>query len=449
MEVFVTKVADYLVSQSWQVIVLFVLVAATCWALRKCSAHWRYLLWLIVLAKCLVPGMISVPLAVLPHEEKSPAKAAVSSPVPVVPASPALKPVPVKATAVKPERAPEDLRTAFDAASPISASPPVATSPSMESSRIMDLSWRNWIALIWFAGVLLFVGYLVVRAWSIQRRLIRSRQTVDEPTQTKVAALAERLGLKVTPRIYMVNGIAQPFVWGWLRGSIYLPMQFLSTATAEQQQAILTHELAHVTRCDAAINLLQILVQAVFFFHPLVWWTNRQIRREREKCCDEFVLASSVANPKQYSQAIVGALVAEYEASQPIPSLAIAGRLKNIEERIQAILSPNRRFYRRPTWAAIVTAVCLIACGMPTAFFLRARADSSRPKTAESPQSRPPSATKTDEATNSQNGLIDMEHWKPGHVLDFCVINAKTKEPLSDVKLLIMFSAQEKELTEK
>ena len=61
-----TTVTDYLVSQSWQLLVVFVLVAAACWGLRKASAHWRYLLWLVVLAKCLTPAPISVPLAVLP-----------------------------------------------------------------------------------------------------------------------------------------------------------------------------------------------------------------------------------------------------------------------------------------------------------------------------------------------------------------------------------------------
>lgn len=65
------SVADYLVCQSWQIPAVFALVAAACWGLRKASADWRYLLWLVVLAKCLVPGLISVPLAVLPPKTAS------------------------------------------------------------------------------------------------------------------------------------------------------------------------------------------------------------------------------------------------------------------------------------------------------------------------------------------------------------------------------------------
>ena len=135
----------------------------------------------------------------------------------------------------------------------------------------------------------------------------------------------------------------------------------------------MTHELAHVARWDAAVNLVQILVQAVFFFHPLVWMANRQIRRERERCCDEMVIAGLGTDPKQYGEAIVSVLVAEYQATQAAPSLAVAGRLNNIEQRIQTILNPNRRFCRRPSPMAVATAVLTAVVVLPTALVLTAR----------------------------------------------------------------------------
>ena len=63
MEAISNTVADYLVQQSWQLPVVFGLVLAGTWGLRKASAHWRYLLWLIVIAKCLTPPMLSLPLS--------------------------------------------------------------------------------------------------------------------------------------------------------------------------------------------------------------------------------------------------------------------------------------------------------------------------------------------------------------------------------------------------
>ena len=125
------------------------------------------------------------------------------------------------------------------------------------------------------------------------------------------------------------------------------------------------------------MNLVQIVVQSLFFFHPLVWWANRQIRRERENCCDETVIAGLGADPRQYGQAIVDTLAAEYESSQPVPSLAVTGRMKNIEKRIETILSPNRRFLRRPSRMAVVTVVLLAACAAPTALVLTVRGESA------------------------------------------------------------------------
>ena len=66
MEALLTRVADYLWRQSWQIALLVLAVALASWALRHRSAHVRYLLWLLVLAKCLTPSMVQVPLAVLP-----------------------------------------------------------------------------------------------------------------------------------------------------------------------------------------------------------------------------------------------------------------------------------------------------------------------------------------------------------------------------------------------
>ncbi|HUU58711.1 MAG TPA: hypothetical protein VMZ50_04145, partial [Phycisphaerae bacterium] len=61
------ETANYLLRQSWQIAAVIGVVAAAAWVLRRSSAHWRYLLWLVVLAKCLVPPLLTVPLGVLPE----------------------------------------------------------------------------------------------------------------------------------------------------------------------------------------------------------------------------------------------------------------------------------------------------------------------------------------------------------------------------------------------
>jgi len=419
MEPLLTTVADYLACQSWQILAVFAMVAAACWGLRKASAHWRYLLWLVVLAKCLAPGVISVPVAVLPQKAESQQASPVSMHAPVV------------AAAAESEMAIRDSEPV--AAAVMTAQQDAAAPSGIHAARTIsttDVTVSDWLAMAWMAGVGLFLTLVSIRAWTTHRRLRRTRRPADAELRAMVAALAGRLGLKKIPAIHVVDGIAQPFVWGWLRGNIYLPAQFSGAGTREQRQAILAHELAHVARWDAAANVVQIVAQAVFFFHPVVWWTNRQIRREREKCCDEIVIAGLGADPRQYGEAIVNALVAEYEARGPIPSLAVAGGLKNIEERIKTILNPDRRFYRRPSWAAVATVVLLAACAVPTALVLTARGNQAEPPSGPASKSAVDAPAKAENKRPSADAGAAGD-WKPGQVLDLRVINAKTKEPLS------------------
>jgi len=94
MENYLSTITNYLLTQSWQIAALVAIIAALSLALKNRSAHIRYLLWLIVLAKCLVPPLLTVPLAVLPQDK----------PVPVfeIAAMPKVEPLPLPSTPVPP-----------------------------------------------------------------------------------------------------------------------------------------------------------------------------------------------------------------------------------------------------------------------------------------------------------------------------------------------------------
>jgi len=153
------------------------------------------------------------------------------------------------------------------------------------------------------------------------------------------------LKLRGRPRLCLIRGISQPFVWGIIRGCIYLPQGFAGQGTAQQRRLVIAHELAHVLRWDALANFSQVLIQAIFWFHPLVWWLNRIIRHEREKCCDEMAIASLRVDSREYGSAIVDRLATHFEPASPSSSLAISGRAKDLEDRIKSIL--RSRYSRR------------------------------------------------------------------------------------------------------
>ena len=198
------------------------------------------------------------------------------------------------------------------------------------------------------------------------------------------------------PRIWLLEDISQPFVWGVLRGSVYLPADFVGLSGSDQQRSVLAHELCHIARFDAGVNLLQVMAQAVYWFHPFVWWSNRKIRQEREKCCDEMAIVHLNTPPEHYTGAIVDTLAAERRSGHPIPSLAIVGSVKDIEERIKTMLKPGKKFHKRPSLVAATVVLLIALVTTPTALVLTARAQvQPTPQSMDKP-AQPLSATAAD-----------------------------------------------------
>lgn len=341
------RTVEYLLAQSWQIAVLVVMVALLSWVLRNRSAHIRYLLWLVVLAKCLVPPALEVPVAVLPAPKPQ-----------VVPEAFLMAPrettVPATTTAIN-EGLVSDVRSSGPSTSP-------------------PLSLRQWLAVIWMAGATIFAFVALTKAARTAGWLRRQRQTLPVDLRTGIEALLPPLGVKRSPRIWLIEGIGQPFVWGLARGEVYLPTHFTQLEDQEHQRDILGHELSHILRFDASVNTLQIVAQAVFWFHPFVWWANLRIRQEREKCCDEMAIARFGAGVKSYSTAIINTVSRAQESARRVPSLAIAGSLKHIEERIRAMMTPGKKFYKHPSLVAATATVLIALLTVPTALVLTARA---------------------------------------------------------------------------
>jgi len=342
MENYLTHFTDYLLAQSWQIAVLVVVVAAVSWLLKNKSAHVRYLLWLIVLAKCLVPPFLTVPLPVLPQPKA----------VSVLP--------PTEPIVIEPVEVPV-------AETPVPLAPVIA-------KQAPRLTLHQWLTIGWIAGIAIFVTMAVAKAFRTEIWLRRERKLLPAGLQSEIKKLFSSLGVRIWPKFWLVEGVGQPFVWGLLRGGIYLPTNFIKANNAEYRRGVIGHELSHILRFDAAVNLLQIVSQAVFWFHPFVWWANKKIRFEREKCCDEMVVARLNTQVKDYSKAIVDILVNEYESARPIPSLAIAGPVKNIEERIRTMLKPGKRFYKRPSMRAVVGLLIVALLTIPANWGLTRRA---------------------------------------------------------------------------
>ena len=123
-------------------------------------------------------------------------------------------------------------------------------------------------------------------------RLRRTLQPITDSNLVKIIAeQSSRLGLRRLPIVALCERVSVPVVVGIVKPMILLPPALLCGLDPHQLPAILSHEMAHIRRYDLVVNLLQRIVEAFLFFHPVTWWVSRRIRIERENCCDDLAAA--------------------------------------------------------------------------------------------------------------------------------------------------------------
>ena len=190
----------------------------------------------------------------------------------------------------------------------------------------------NWLVAVWFAGVLLFSlrtagGFFLVA---------RLRRCDSNPVSSELLAccreLQHRLGIPRAVRFCESLHLDAPAVLGWLRPVVFLPVTALTGLTEAQLRAVIAHELAHIHRFDAFVNLFQVSVETLLFYHPAVWWLSKRIRAERENCCDDVAL-SVCGNPAEYARAL--ALMEEWRVA---PSFAMAANRGPLASRVARLL---------------------------------------------------------------------------------------------------------------
>ena len=207
---------------------------------------------------------------------------------------------------------------------------------------------------VWMAGVALLSIRLVAACIGVER-LKRATHDVDEAVSLRLRVLAQRLGVGRTVHVFASEVVSVPMVVGWLRPVIVLPVSVITGLPATHLDAVLAHELAHVRRHDYLVNALQTIVETLLFYHPAVWWCSRQIRIEREHCCDDLVVAAC-GDRVEYARAL--AHLEELRGLEPMLSMnATGGRLLDRVRRMLGHEPTNAR--RSTTW--------MIAAGLTVA----------------------------------------------------------------------------------
>jgi beta-lactamase regulating signal transducer with metallopeptidase domain len=201
-----------------------------------------------------------------------------------------------------------------------------------------------WLVSTWLIGACLCL-LLSSRHVAAVRRFQAGRPIDDPEVNRLFNRLIATLGISRPVQLLSVDGLAVPGVVGVLRPAILVPSSLVTGLTPDQWEAILAHELAHIRRWDYLVNLSQLVIESVLFFNPAVWWLSRQVRLEREACCDAAAVAVT-ARPFQYATLLVSlaeGLQLKSDAG-PLPALGFSrDEPCSLLERVQRIVTPGRR----------------------------------------------------------------------------------------------------------
>lgn len=297
---------DALLNHLWQSTLFAPGVFAVCFALRKNAPRTRYWLWLTASLKFLVPFSLLVSLG---SSFNSPGDSPTISAVTVEQISTSFSPVPIAITR------------------PQTAAP----------------QWPFILTAIWAAGSLL----LVLRWFLRWRRLYAIKRAAHElPLNQAIPVLSS-------------SATMEPGIFGIIRPVLLLPQGIWNKLTPEQFDTIIAHELCHLRYRDNLTAAIHMVIEALFWFHPAVWWIGSKLVEERERACDESVLAQG-RQPEVYATGILN--VCKFYLASPLPCASgVTGA--DLKRRISEIMT--RRTSHRLTGARkamIAAAGAAVAC---------------------------------------------------------------------------------------
>ncbi|MCF7975908.1 MAG: M56 family metallopeptidase, partial [Phycisphaerae bacterium] len=223
-----------------------------------------------------------------------------------------------------------------------------------------------YVSLFWLIGVMTLCVWHV-GGWI---QLQRFKRTVTQDIDTSILTIFDRLVRQMcigrAVSLYESSKVYVPTVIGWIKPVVLLPVSAMSGLSTEQIESIVAHELAHIQRQDFLVNILQTLVETLGFYHPAVWWVSRQIRIEREHCCDD--LAVEVCGDSMaYARALT-----QLETIRPKNGiLAMTATGGSLTHRIKRLVLTPATSPSTPAWVSGLVFTLILAaiiCPMAVAW---------------------------------------------------------------------------------
>ena len=246
----------------------------------------------------------------------------------------------------------------------VAAGSTATASTSRHGVFTLPVSWTILAFLFW--ALIAVAGLLRVAIGFRQvLRLRKSCTPIDlatlSPEVQVVVEQFQRLRpvvIGTSPKLHVPTAI------GFRKPAVLLPEWLVADASPTELKHILLHELAHLRRRDDWTNLVQKLIKALLFFHPLVWWIEGRLSLERELACDDAVLAHT-ENPKLYAQCLARMAEKSFLRRQIALAQAAVSRMSQLTSRVTQILDLDRPKTTH-LWKPAIPLVAVFAfiCGL-------------------------------------------------------------------------------------
>ncbi|MEE9141080.1 MAG: M56 family metallopeptidase, partial [Gammaproteobacteria bacterium] len=323
----------------WQGILAAILAGFVFHRLRRASSNARYGFGLLAMCALAVCPMITF-WSIGPN---SPAPLERGIPIVAADVAPSLHPTANDETGIPQSTfsVPTDVPRRIATAAPRRDSQVVPATSSVRSQ-------TGWLPLLlleglhavlpglvgtWLVGVVV-LSIRMVGGWIVLRNLKRHGTRASDPRlYSMMSRLCERMDISRVVELIESAAVRVPSVYGWIRPVILLPACAATGLGPRELESVLAHELAHIRRFDYLVNLFQVLIETLLFYHPAVWWLSKRIRQERENCCDDLAV-DVVGDRMTYVRALtnVAAIGVEH------PQLATAANGGELTDRIRRLM---------------------------------------------------------------------------------------------------------------
>lgn len=237
------------------------------------------------------------------------------------------------------------------------------------------VTFQEIIILLWLIAAVLYGTRILLLKLYINYQLKKcppiKREDINELLEEKCKELNIIRKVKI---LYMDKDIGDgPSLVGIFRPKILLPRNIIEDNSIKEIEPILLHELIHIKRYDMFVNLIQIIIQVLFFFHPLVWYANKRIRELCEEVCDDITISVFNNNRKKYSEGILQVLERiVHEKKSRFAYVSFSERKHSLAERIIRITNQNYKFYKPLSIYSIIGIAVIsifsvsLSCDSPT-----------------------------------------------------------------------------------